>query len=91
MKLDRAKLIGTGTAAAPAAEPEKKKKGGFGGLLKAAQQAAAGSNSQSSGEQPEEQVMIFRMTSDISDVKTTSVDASLFAPPAGYKLVKPKN
>lgn len=92
MKLDRDKLVGTGAAAAAPAEPEKKKKGGFGGLLKAAQQAAAGSNSQSSSQQqPEEQVMIFKMTSDISDVKTTSIDASMFAPPAGYKLVKAKN
>jgi hypothetical protein len=95
MKLDRDKLVGTGAAAAaPAAEPEKKKKGGFGGLLKAAQQAAAsggGGNQSDGSQQPEEQVMIFKMTSDISDVKTTSVDAALFAPPAGYKLVKAKN
>lgn len=87
MKFDRDKLLN-----APA-EPAKKK-GGFGSMLKAAAANAAGANTGNSGDsnkpaQQPEQALLFKSVMNISDVKTTSIDASMFAPPAGYKQVKP--
>jgi hypothetical protein len=84
MQFDRAKLLAV--AQMKAAEPEKKK-GGLGAMLKAAAKASAGQSDKQPSEATPDQVLLFRSTTDITDVASKSLDAGLFLPPVGYKKV----
>lgn len=90
MKFDRDQLLGGGEKREEKKAEEPKKKGGFGGMLKAAAAKAQGAGESSDAGPPKGQTMLFKSTTDITDVQQTSIDAGMFAPPAGYKKVTPK-
>ncbi len=70
-------------------EAEKKgeaKKPGLGGLLK---NALANKEPEKKEEKSEpRQVTMFRVLSEVREIRTTSLSASIFEPPAGYKELK---
>ncbi|WP_373061072.1 hypothetical protein [Gemmatimonas sp.] len=87
MKFDRKLVLNDVAVATPAATDEKPKKGlrGMMGAMKAAAEDAA-KGSDNKEPEPMKQTTLLAVTDEVKSISTGAVAASMFAPPAGYKL-----
>ena len=98
LALDRASVSAATTAATPAEPAEKQKSAGFGGFMKKLKTVAleAGKQmdkrGQSSGASaPPQQSTLVVITDEVKNISTGAVAATMFAPPDGYREVKPRS
>jgi hypothetical protein len=86
------------TAASPAEPAEKQKSTGFGGFMKKLKAVAveAGKQMDKSGQSsgasaPPQQSTLVVMTDEVKNISTGTVAAAMFAPPDGYREVRPRS
>jgi hypothetical protein len=98
LALDGASASAATTAASPAEPAEKQKSGGFGGFMKKLGTVAVaagkqmGKSGQSSGASaPPQQSTLVVITDEVKNISTGAVAAAMFAPPDGYREVRPRS
>jgi hypothetical protein len=95
MALEAAAVSASASAKSDETGKSEKKKGGFGGFLKAIKTVAvdAGKKMESGNQKntaPPKQSTLVVMTDEVKSISAGAVPASLFAPPAEYREVKPR-
>jgi hypothetical protein len=98
MQFDRSLALNDAATAEKSdkATPEEKPKGGFGGLMGKLKAAADEANKQqqqgsSKSSAPPKQGTLLTMKDEVQSITTGAVPADMFAPPAGYREIKPQS
>jgi hypothetical protein len=98
LAIDRASASAATAAASPAEPAEKQKSGGFGGFMKKLKTVAveAGKQMDKSGQSsgasaPPQQSTLVVMTDEVKNISTGAVATVMFAPPDGYREVRPRS
>ena len=88
MTFDRKLVLNDVAVATPAATEEKPKRGlrGMMGAMKAAAEEVASKGSDDKTPPAAKQTTLLAVTDEVKSISTGAVPASMFAPPAGYKL-----
>ncbi len=90
MEFDRQRALGD-VAAAPADNPEEKKGGGFRGMVRGIKKAAEEANKKGNAPaEPPKQGTMMTVSTEVQSVEKGRIDAATFAPPAGYREIKPR-
>jgi hypothetical protein len=88
---DRKLALDEPAPAQTAAAPEPKKSGGLRGFMNKVKAAAEEANKKSDQpEGPPKQATLMTMTDEVKSISTGPIPAEMFAPPAGYREVKPR-
>lgn len=88
---DRKLALDEPAPAQTAAAPEQKKGGGLRGFMNKVKAAAEEASKKSDEpEGPPKQATLMTMTDEVKSISTGPIPAEMFAPPAGYREVKPR-
>jgi hypothetical protein len=89
---DRKLALDEPAPAQTAAAPEPKKSGGLRGFMNKVKSAAEEASKKSDEPQgPPKQSTLMTMTDEVKSISTGPIPAETFAPPAGYREVKPRS